>query len=289
MTDSIMHDDTAHRVWLITGASRGFGRILVSAALAAGDQVIATARDPLHVSEAFPEAGDSLLSVALDVTDSTQAEDAVRLAIERFGRIDVVVNNAGYGHFGSIEETPESDVRALFDTNVFGLLTVTRAVLPTLRSQRSGHIINFSSSAGFATSAGRGLYSASKFAVEGITEALHAELAPLGIRVSVIEPGSFRTEFLSTGSRGVTPVTIEDYAPTVGILIDGVQSGDGKQPGDPDKAIAAIVRLIDADEPPLRLTLGSDAVALVEGKLESVRRDLDAWRHVSLSTDFASE
>jgi NAD(P)-dependent dehydrogenase (short-subunit alcohol dehydrogenase family) len=273
-------------VWFISGASRGFGRELAASALAHGDQVVATARDPRSVDEALREAGDSLLAQRLDVTDQEQAAAAVAAGLERFGRIDVLVNNAGYGLFGGIEEISDAEARALFDTNVFGLLNVTRAALPTLRSQGAGHVVNIGSSAGFASSAGRGLYSASKFAVEGITEALHAELAPLGIHVTVVEPGSFRTEFLTADSKRRPGKDVPAYADTVGQLHAAIEANNGRQPGDPAKAVAAIRRLVAAAEPPLRLQLGSDCVTLVEDKLASVAKELDQWRELALSTDF---
>ncbi|MDI5970686.1 oxidoreductase [Streptomyces sp. SL13] len=273
-------------VWFITGASRGFGKELAAAALAGGDQVVATARNPQAVLDALPEAGDSLLAVALDVTDQEQATAAVAAATERFGRIDVLVNNAGYGLFGSVEEITDAEARALFDTNVFGLLNVTRAALPTLRAQGAGRVLNIGSSAGFAAGAGRGLYGASKFAVESITEALRGELGPLGIHVTVVEPGSFRTEFLSADSKRQAGSDIPAYADTVGTLYTAMAVNNGKQPGDPVKAVAAIRRLAVAAEPPLRLQLGSDCVNLVEGKLASVAEELDQWRELALSTDF---
>ncbi|MDI5962258.1 oxidoreductase [Streptantibioticus silvisoli] len=273
-------------VWFITGASRGFGKELAAAALAGGDQVVATARNPQAVLDALPEAGDSLLAVALDVTDQEQASAAVAAATERFGRIDVLVNNAGYGLFGSVEEITDAEARALFDTNVFGLLNVTRAALPTLRAQGAGRVLNIGSSAGFAAGAGRGLYGASKFAVESITEALRGELGPLGIHVTVVEPGSFRTEFLSADSKRQAGSDIPAYADTVGTLYTAMAANNGKQPGDPVKAVAAIRRLAVAAEPPLRLQLGSDCVNLVEGKLASVAEELDQWRELALSTDF---
>jgi NAD(P)-dependent dehydrogenase (short-subunit alcohol dehydrogenase family) len=220
-------------VWFITGASRGFGRELAASALAHGDQVIATARDPQKVTDALPGAGDGLLAVQLDVTDSAQAAAAVAAGTDRFGRIDVLVNNAGYGLFGGVEEISDAEARALFDTNVFGLLNVTRAALPTLRSQGAGRVINLSSSAGFASSPGRGLYSASKAAVEGITEALHGELAPLGIHVTVVEPGSFRTNFLSPDSVRRAAQSIPAYADTVGQFVAALETNSGHQPGDP--------------------------------------------------------
>ena len=270
-------------VWFITGASRGFGRELTAAALAHGDRVVATARDP----RSLPAPSDLLLPVRLDVTDPAQAAAAVRAAVDRFGRIDVLVNNAGYGLFGSVEEVTDGQVRALFDTNVFGLLNVVRAALPTLRSQGAGQVITMGSSAGFAAGAGRGLYGASKFAVEAITEALHGELAGLGIRVTVVEPGSFRTEFLAPGSRRQAESAIPAYAGTVGKLLNAIAAGDGGQPGDPAKAVAAIRQLAATADPPLRLQLGSDCVRLVEGKLASVARELGQWRELALRTAIA--
>ncbi|NUQ96508.1 MAG: SDR family NAD(P)-dependent oxidoreductase [Streptomyces sp.] len=273
-------------VWFITGASRGFGRALTAAALAHGDHVVAAARDPQAVVEAFPAAGDLLLAVPLDVTDEKQAIAAVAAAVDRFGRIDVLVNNAGYGLFGAVEEISDDETRALFDTNLFGLLNVTRAALPTLRSQAAGRIVNISSSAGFASGLGRGLYSASKFAVEAISEALHAELAPLGIRTTVVEPGAFRTEFRSARSMRRAGRSLPAYADTVGAFLTAVEAGDGRQPGDPLKAAAAIRQLVTEAEPPLRLQLGSDCVSLVESKLASLGKELDEWRELALSTDF---
>jgi NAD(P)-dependent dehydrogenase (short-subunit alcohol dehydrogenase family) len=275
-------------VWFITGASRGFGRQLTAAALAAGDEVVATARDPRTVADAFPEAAGRLLALPLDVTVEEQATDAVASAVERFERIDVLVNNAGYGVFGSIEETPGDRVRALFDTNVLGLLNVTRAVLPVLRRQRAGHIVNMGSSAGVAAGAGGGLYSATKFAVEAVTEALYAELTPLGIHVTVVEPGSFRTQFLTADSLQRVDIGIADYLDTVGTLIQAASTFDGHQPGDPQRAVEAIRRLVDSPQPPLRLPLGRDSVELVESKLAHVAGELASWREVSLSTDYPS-
>lgn len=274
-------------VWFITGAARGFGRELAAAALAQGDQVFGTARDPQSAEASLGGPNDSLFTTRLDVTDEANAREAVKIGVDRFGRIDVLVNNAGYGSFGSVEETSDAEVRALFDTNVFGLLNVTRAALPTLREQAAGHIINISSSAGFAVSAGRGLYGASKFAVQAITEAPHAELKTLGGRVTAVEPGSFRTGFLTPNSVHRVEVGIPSYAGTVGALHAGIEAGDGNQPGDPVKAAAAILRHAASAEPPLRLQLGSDCVALVEDKLRSVAGELDLWRTLALSTDFA--
>jgi NAD(P)-dependent dehydrogenase (short-subunit alcohol dehydrogenase family) len=273
-------------VWFITGASRGFGHDLTAAALSAGDQVIATARDPKALADAFPDGGNALLALGLDVTSSADAHEAVRAGVDEFGRIDVVVNNAGYGLFGAVEEISDDEVRAIFDTNVFGLLNVARAVLPTLRAQKRGHLLNVGSSAGFAASAGRGAYAASKFAVEGLSEALRDELTPLGIHVTLVEPGSFRTSFLSEMSVRTPELTIADYAGTAGAFLEAVGAAGGKQPGDPDKAVEAIRQVTGADRPPFRLQLGSDCVALVEGKLDEVAKELDEWRSLAVSTDF---
>jgi NAD(P)-dependent dehydrogenase (short-subunit alcohol dehydrogenase family) len=274
-------------VWFITGAARGLGLELAASAVTYGDQVIATARDPQAIAKALPEGSESMLTVQLDVTDQEQAAAAVSAGVERFGRVDVLVNNAGYGLFGGVEEISDAEARAVFDTNVFGLLNVTRAALPTLRSQGAGHIINIGSSAGFFSSAGRGLYGASKSAVEAITEALHAELAPLGIRATVVEPGSFRTQFLTADSQRQARQIIPAYDGTAGQLRAGIEAGNGHQPGDPVKAAAAIRALAAAPDPPLRLQLGSDCVTLVEGKLASVAAELGHWRDLALSTDFA--
>lgn len=275
-------------IWFITGASRGFGRRMVQAALAAGDSVIATARRPEAVLQAFPDAGDGLFVHALDVADQAQAEAAVAAGVKRFGGVDVVVNNAGYGVFGAVEEVSDAEVRAIFDANVFGLLNVTRAVLPTLRAQGSGRIVNIGSSAGLAVGAGRGIYGATKFAVEAVTEALRAELAPLGIKVTVVEPGSFRTHFLSHGDQRRPGTTVDAYASTVGTLQQAIDANDGMQPGDPAKAVAAIRALADADDPPLRLPLGSDSLALLEQKAASLQQTANAERSRASATDYAS-
>lgn len=206
-------------------------------------------------------------------------------AVATFDRIDVLVNNAGYGHFGSIEETGDEAIRAVFNANVFGLLNVTRAALPTFRAQRSGFIVNMSSSAGFSASAGRGPYGASKFAVEGLSEALRAEAAPFGVHVTAVEPGAFRTEFLSHDRRQASATSTAEYAESVGPLLTAIEQNDGRQPGDPIAAVRAIRALVESPNPPSRLALGSDAVHLIETKLASAAAELDAWRALSLSTD----
>ena len=207
------------RVWFVTGASRGFGAEIVEKALAAGHSVVATARDPRAISARFPDADDQLLPVALDVLDEAEAAAAVEAAVQRFGRVDVVVNNAGRGLLSAVEEASDSAARAVFDTNVFGILHVLRAVLPTLRTQRSGRIINLSSIGGFIGSAGWGVYCATKFAVEGFSEALAREVGPLGIDVVIVEPGYFRTDFLDASSLSTEGTVIDDYAETPAKLV----------------------------------------------------------------------
>ncbi|MBP7340465.1 oxidoreductase [Niveispirillum sp.] len=275
------------RTWFITGASRGFGALIAERALAKGDNVVATARKPETVTARLGEH-PHLLAVALDVTREEQAHEAAKAAVERFGRIDVLVNNAGYGLLGAVEEATAAEIEALYRTNVFGLLAVTRAVLPHMRRQRTGHILNFSSIGGYRSGAGFGVYCSTKFAVEGLTEALSAELAPLGIHVTSIEPGYFRTDFLDATSLSVSPVRIADYDGTAGTVRDFAAGISHKQPGDPDKLAQAIITFIEMPNPPVRLPLGSDTVAAIAAKHESDAAILAQWRALSMSTDFAS-
>ncbi|MFF2192019.1 oxidoreductase [Streptomyces sp. NPDC058157] len=271
-------------VWFVTGASRGLGAEITREALERGHRVIATARDASAVLEAYPQKPEGLLAVDADVTRPEQLALAVEAGLAEFGRIDVVVNNAGYGLVGAVEETSDQAARDLFDVNVFGVLNTLRATLPTLRSQRSGHVLNIGSVGGFATAPAVGVYGASKFALEGISEALHGELAPLGVHVTIVEPGGFRTDFLKSSSIRFEPATIPDYAAGAGPVREALAANDGLQPGDPAKAAKAVVDITGAAEPPLRLQLGTDAVERVEAKLALVLRELDAWRHTSLST-----
>ncbi|MEU3406434.1 oxidoreductase [Streptomyces sp. NPDC006670] len=271
-------------VWFVTGASRGLGAEITREALERGHRVIATARDASAVLKAYPEKPEGLLAVDADVTRPEQLARAVEAGLAEFGRIDVVVNNAGYGLVGAVEETSDQAARDLFDVNVFGVLNTLRATLPALRSQRSGHVLNIGSVGGFATAPAVGVYGASKFALEGISEALHGELAPLGIHVTIIEPGGFRTDFLNSSSIRFEPATLPDYAAGAGPVREALAANDGLQPGDPVKAAKAVVDITEAAEPPLRLQLGTDAVERVEAKLALVRRELDTWRHTSVST-----
>jgi NAD(P)-dependent dehydrogenase (short-subunit alcohol dehydrogenase family) len=272
-------------VWFVTGASRGFGAEIVEKALAAGHSVVATARDADAVTARFPDAGDRLLAQALDVLDEDAAAAAVEAAVRRFGRIDVVVNNAGRGLLSAVEEATDAAARAVFDTNVFGILNVLRAVLPTLRGQRSGRIINLSSIGGFVGSAGWGIYCATKFAVEGFSEALAREVGPLGIDVIIVEPGYFRTDFLDATSLSTVSTVIDDYAETAGATRHRAADVNHAQPGDPVKAAAAIVEIASAERPPLRVQLGRDSFGAVADKLTLVADEQQRWRDLAVSTD----
>lgn len=273
------------RVWLITGASRGIGALIAEAALAEGNAVIAAGRNVDAIAKRLGES-PALLPVALDVTDEAQAKAAVAAGLARFGRIDVLVNNAGFGLLGAVEESSDADVRRMYDTNVFGLLNVTRAVLPTLRAQRAGHVINLSSLGGYRSGAGFGAYCSTKFAVEGLTEALHAELKPLGIHATVVEPGYFRTDFLDATSLTVAGAIIDDYDATSGNVRRIAAGLNHQQPGDPAKLAAAMITLADAATPPLRLPLGTDALRVIAEKNAYVAEETEAWKALAQSTDF---
>ena len=273
------------RVWFITGASRGFGALIAEAALAAGDAVVATARTPSSVIERLG-SHERLLATRLDVTNEAEAHQAAGEAVKKFGRIDILVNNAGYGLLGAVEEASDAEARKLFGTNVFGLLNVTRAVLPHMRRQRSGHIVNLSSVGGYTGYPGWGVYGATKFAVEGISEALAGEVAPLDIKVTVVEPGFFRTDFLDETSLSRTALEIDDYSDSVGKTRAHAADANHGQRGDPRKLAQAFIRLANAKNPPLRLPLGSDTVERIEAKNAFVAKELAEWRSVSTSTDF---
>ena len=276
---------TFKRVWLITGASRGIGAKIAAAALANGDAVVATARDANSVTQRFGTQ-PALLAVSLDVTNEAQGIAVAKAAIEHFGRIDVLVNNAGFGLLGAVEEASADEVRRVYETNVFGLLNITRAVLPYMRAARSGHLINLSSVGGYASGPGFGVYCSTKFAVEGLSEALHAELAPVGVKVTVVEPGYFRTEFLEGNSLVESPSTIADYDSTAGEVRKIAKAVTLNQPGDPDKLAQTMIILVEAKKAPLRLPLGSDCVAAIEAKNAFVADELQTWREVSVSTDY---
>lgn len=273
------------KVWFLTGASRGFGLEIARKVLSQGHRLVATARHADRIAANFPDAGDALLAVDLDVTNADQAASAVRSAIDAFGRIDVLVNNAGRGLLGAVEESSDASIRTVYEINVFGTLNVQRAVLPVMRRQRTGHIINISSIGGLLGSAGWGIYCSTKFAIEGFSEALAKELKPLGIRVTVVEPGYFRTDFLDASSLGTEETIIADYESTAGATRAHAADVNHSQPGDPIKAAAAIVGIASTSEPPVHLLLGSDCVAAVEAKIGQLQADIETWRAVSISTD----
>lgn len=276
--------NTNAKVWFITGASRGFGLEVAQAALQRGDYVVATARKPEAVEAALSKH-ERLLAVGLDVNQEHQAHVAVDAAIRRFGRIDVLLNNAGYGLLGAVEESSAKEVEDLFATNVFGLLNVTRAVLPHMRRERRGLVVNISSIGGYAAYPGWGIYGATKFAVEGLSEALAYELAPLGVRVTVVEPGFFRTDFLDASSLSKTAIEYPEYAETVGKMRALMASANHQQPGDPKKLANALLQLADSDNPPVRLPLGTDTVVKIIEKNRFVESELEQWRDLALSTD----
>lgn len=273
------------RVWFITGASTGFGRTLAEQTLRAGHRVIATARKPEQIANLGYHYSDRCLVLPLDVTNQDQIDSAVTQAFARFGRVDVLVNNAGYGLAGAIEEVSETEYMPMFETNVFGLLRVTRAFLPHLRKQRSGHILNLSSIGGLVASPGMGFYNATKFAVEGLSEALAAEVAPFGIRVTIIEPGPFRTDFL--GRSGVVAKNrIADYDATAGNMRKYFAENDGKQRGDPHRAVRAMIQVVESPNPPLRLLLGASAFERLRSKLAGWEKEIGEWEQVSVGADF---
>jgi NAD(P)-dependent dehydrogenase (short-subunit alcohol dehydrogenase family) len=271
------------RVWLITGASSGLGRALAEAVLERGERVVATARDPRRVAGLEERYPGRAVAVRLDVTDPDQARAAVEAGVGAFGRLDVVVNNAGYGLFGALEELSDEELRGEFETNVFGALHVTRAALPRLRRQRAGHVVQISSLEGVAPAvAGESAYAATKFAVEGLAEALAKEVGHLGIRVTIVEPGPLRTDF-AAGAVATAPRS-DDYAESVGKALEWFEELSGRQPNDPRRVAAAIIGAVESAEPPLRLALGQEAVAAIREKLDHQRRDLDAWERLSSST-----
>ena len=277
--------DSTGSVWLITGAARGMGVDLVRAALQAGHVVVATARDAAKVTAALGEQ-DHLLPVSLDVTDPAAAQAAVDAAVARFGRIDVLVNNAGNFYAGFFEEISDAQFRAQLETNFFGPLNVTRAVLPVMRSQRSGKVVTITSTAGIVGGAFCAAYAASKFALEGWMESLRFDLEPLGISTTVVEPGFFRTELLVEGASSIWPeLSIDDYAERTAETIQGWKSMNGTQGGDPAKLAEALVQIVALEQPPLRWIAGADAVAAVEHKAHELLAQADAHRDLSSGLD----
>ncbi|MEK0449862.1 MAG: 3-oxoacyl-[acyl-carrier-protein] reductase FabG [Verrucomicrobiota bacterium] len=279
--------DSLPRVWLITGCSSGFGFALASAVLARGGRVVATARNAAALSELAAQFPEDCLTLELDVTDAVRVRCVVAQAVEAFGRIDVVVNNAGYGLVGAFEELGKEQIARNFGTNFFGALEVIRAALPTLRAQGSGHIVNISAAAVISNYAGFSIYGASKWALEGVSESLAAELKPLGVKVTIVQPGPFRTDFIAR-SLEQAGSHIADYDRTSGKFGRFLETMAGKQPGDPEKAAEAIIAAVESKTPPLRLILGKYANEKTRKKFTDAERERAAWEHVGAPTDFAA-
>ena len=273
-------------VWFITGCSTGFGRQLAAHVLERGYRTVVTARDPAEV-DVLAAKGEALV-VKLDVTDQGQVDAAIKVAEKRFGRIDVLVNNAGIGYFAAVEESEEDQVRRMFEINVFGLSRMIHAVLPGMRARRHGFIVNLSSIAGLLSFPAIGYYSATKHAVEGLSEALWQEVEPLGIKVMLVEPSGFRTDWAGR-SANESKKQIADYAATAGEWRQQVRASSGRQPGDPARAALAIVKAVESKSPPHRLLLGADAYAAATAKLKALRDEFTAWEEVSLGADFPKE
>jgi NAD(P)-dependent dehydrogenase (short-subunit alcohol dehydrogenase family) len=273
------------RVWFITGTSSGLGRALAEAVLEKGETVVLTARDPQKVEDLAAKYPGRAIAVQLDVTKPKEVREAVKQAIANYERIDVLVNNAGVSTIGTIEEVSNFEVRRLFETNFFGVLDMQQTVLPHMRQQRSGHILNISSIGCFSTATAWGFYNSSKLAVEGISGTLAAEVAPFGIKVTIVEPGAFRTDFIKR-SVAVIDTQIEDYEVSIGNMRQNMWDHDLNALGDPRKAALAMIKAVNSDNPPMRLALGADTVETINAALEFMKEELDAWKEVSLSTDF---
>ncbi|MDN3549979.1 oxidoreductase [Mucilaginibacter aquaedulcis] len=273
------------KTWFITGASRGFGLDITKAVLASGDKVVATVRSKAsELAEQFNN-NNNLYVVTMDVTNQEQVNAAAQQAIDHFGRIDVLVNNAGYGLLSGVEEATDQEVKRNYEVNVFGTLNVIRAVLPFMRKERSGHVINISSVGGLGAYAGWGLYGSTKFAIEGITEALAMEVAPLGIHATVVAPGFFRTNFLDESSLFSSEHIIDDYAETVGAMRNFAAKANYQQPGDPEKLALAFVKLGNAENPPVHLPLGSDTLQRFREKTAAFEKDIENWYDTITGTD----
>ncbi|MDJ0634269.1 MAG: oxidoreductase [Xenococcaceae cyanobacterium MO_188.B29] len=274
------------KVWFITGSSTGFGRTLAETVLKNGDRIIATARKPEQLQDLIAQYPETALALRLDVTEKAEIKTTIEQAVAKFGQIDVLVNNAGYGLIGALEEVSDEQIKRNFDTNLFGAIDVIRAMLPVMRSQQRGHIINMSAIAGFTNELGFSIYGGAKFALEGVSEALQGEVAPLGIKVTIVEPGPFRTDFIGRSLDRVEE-QMDAYQDTVGKFLNFLNNIEGKQPGDPQKAAEAIIQVVNSPNPPLRLVLGKYAYTKFRQKIESLTTELDAWEAVAANTDFA--
>jgi NAD(P)-dependent dehydrogenase (short-subunit alcohol dehydrogenase family) len=283
-----MANPASSRVWFITGSSSGFGLLLAHEALRRGERVIATARDVSKLDDLIQHYPDTARTFALDVTKAAEIEFISSQAISAFGQVDVLVNNAGYGVNGAIEEVSEDEFEPMFQTNIYGLIRTTRAFLPHFRQRRSGHIFNLSSIGGLIGGAGWGFYNVTKFAVEGFSEALAAEMKPLGVHVTIVEPGPFRTDFLGRSGK-LAAKELPEYKDTAGKARDYLQSQSGKQPGDPQKAVEAILTAADASEPPLHLILGKIALTRFRDKLAQWDKEIAAWETVTTGADFQAD
>lgn len=276
------------KVWFITGCSTGFGRNLAMEALQLGNQVAVTSRNTDDVKDIVAQYPHAAIAVKLDVTDAEQVTAAVKQAQERFGRIDVLVNNAGIGYFGAIEESEEAEIRRMFEINFFGLASVTNAVLPIMRAQRSGHIVNISSIGGLVAFPGVGFYNATKFAVTGYSEALAKETATLGIKVTVVAPSGFRTDWAGRSANN-SKIVIDDYADTAHANQNTIRSYSGNQPGDPVRAAQAIIKAVESDNPPVRLLLGAGALKGIRTKITQLQQDVDTWEETTVWADHPKE
>jgi len=272
------------KVWLISGCSTGFGRELATLVLQKGDNVAVTARNPADVNDIVSRFPDTAIALPLDVTKQAEIKSAVANTEKKFGRIDVLVNNAGIGYFGAIEESEEEEIRKMFEINFFGLANLTREVLPILRKQRSGHIINISSIGGFVAFPAVGFYNATKFAVTGYSEALAKETAHLGIKVTVVAPSGFRTDWAGRSANN-SKIVIDDYAASSHLNQDTIRKNSGRQPGDPVKAAEAIYKITTLENPPLRLLLGAGAMKGARNKLAELKKDFDEWEETTLGAD----
>lgn len=274
------------KVWFITGCSTGFGREIAKHALEAGYKVVVTARNVAQIQDIVEGYEAQAIALELDVTDANQIKASVAAAIQKFGTIDVLVNNAGIGYFSSVEESVEEETRKMFEINFWGLMHMTNAVLPQMRSQRSGHIINFSSIGGLTSFPTLGYYHATKYAVEGISESLSQELAPSNIRVTLIEPSGFRTDWGGRSSLKTNTAINEYEQSSVGYMLNAVQSGGGQEAGDPAKAAAAVVTVVETDNPPLRLLLGNDAYKAATNKFTTLLQSIEEWKETTINADF---
>jgi NAD(P)-dependent dehydrogenase (short-subunit alcohol dehydrogenase family) len=274
------------KTWLITGSARGLGRSITEAALASGANVVATARDPGRLADLQKNHAGKLKTFALDVTDGFAAQAAVEFAVDTFGSLDVLVNNAGFGHIAPFEQASEDDFRAQIDTNFYGVVNLIRAALPVMRKQRSGHVINISSVGGRVTAPGLSAYQAAKWAVGGLTEVLAGEVAPFGVKVVAVEPGGMRTDWAAIAG-GAVPDLLPDYEPSVGAILGMFKAYAGSEIGDPEKIAQVIVDLTNRDQVPAHLLIGSDALHVFNEAEEKRRKEFTEWMDVTLSTDFA--